>query len=426
MLNENSVQAVDSARWCAGFTRPLYDSYCFSRVPATVETILTGTSETPPLPADVLGDLPARHDKVVVFLIDAFGWRFYEQYRDSVPLLRRIAARGVVSKMTSMFPSTTAVHVTCMHTGLPIRQSGICEWYHYHPESDRIVAPLLFSLAGAPSRDSLGEIGVQPSDLLPPSNFYTRLAERGVTSHVFQNAAYVRSAYSKHVCRGANLVSYLTMVDGLWKLRRAVTSDSGPAYYFFYFDKFDATCHKYGPDAPSLARVARNAFGAIDRHFVEPLRRRDVNVLTLFTADHGQVAVDPHQTVYLDRECPELSAALRPGADGLPLTPAGSSRDFFLYPEPDRLDSVREQIEEVLAGRAEVFTAAELEEEGMFGSGPAANGFHDRMGTLIAAPRAGEMVYWAGPDGRFEQQFRGHHGGLTSEEMETLFMVLPL
>jgi hypothetical protein len=43
MINPASVQAVDGAACgSAGlFRRPPYDSYCFSRIPATLEYLLT-------------------------------------------------------------------------------------------------------------------------------------------------------------------------------------------------------------------------------------------------------------------------------------------------------------------------------------------------------------------------------------------------
>ena len=47
------------------------------------------------------------------------------------------------------------------------------------------------------------------------------------------------------------------------------------------------------------------------------------------------------------------------------------------------------------------------------------------LGSVVVLPYRNESVYWLG-DGRFRQEFRGHHGGLTAEEMETVFLALPL
>ena len=44
--------------------------------------------------------------------------------------------------------------------------------------------------------------------------------------------------------------------------------------------------------------------------------------------------------------------------------------------------------------------------------------FLDRVADLVVLPYAGESVYWHEP-GRFEQDMRGHHGGLDPAEAET-------
>src|SRR2546426_9750966 len=114
MLNTASVNAVHNAQFSQRFIRPLYDSYCFATIPQTVQFLLTGEGRSA-LPMDVFGTLPTRYTSVILFFVDAFGWRFFERYADSYPFLKIALRDGVVSKMTSQFPSTTAAHVTCIH-----------------------------------------------------------------------------------------------------------------------------------------------------------------------------------------------------------------------------------------------------------------------------------------------------------------------
>lgn len=88
-----------------------------------------------------------KYDAVVLLFVDAFGWRFYERFQDA-PFIKRMEKQGRIEKLTSEFPSTTAAHVTTLHTGLPVGMTGVHEWYYYEPKVDRIIAPLLFSFAG--------------------------------------------------------------------------------------------------------------------------------------------------------------------------------------------------------------------------------------------------------------------------------------
>ena len=68
------------------------------------------------LPDGFLPSRPRTFRAVVLILLDGFGWRFFEKVADDYPALRRFAAASGVAKLTSQFPSTTAAHVTCLHT----------------------------------------------------------------------------------------------------------------------------------------------------------------------------------------------------------------------------------------------------------------------------------------------------------------------
>src|SRR5689334_1231077 len=121
MLNTVSLNAIAHAKFSHRFVKPCYESYCFSNLPATILFLLTGQGKSA-LPPDVFGNLPTRYNKVVLLFLDGFGWRFFERYAEKYRFLRTIASQGVVSKLTSQFPSTTAAHVTCIHTGLDVGQ----------------------------------------------------------------------------------------------------------------------------------------------------------------------------------------------------------------------------------------------------------------------------------------------------------------
>ena len=88
-----------------------------------------------------------KYDAVILFLVDGFGWRFFERFQDK-PFLKRLAKHGQVEKLISQFPSTTAAHITTIHTGWTVGQSGVHEWIYYEPLVDAVIAPLLFSYAG--------------------------------------------------------------------------------------------------------------------------------------------------------------------------------------------------------------------------------------------------------------------------------------
>src|SRR5438046_5084031 len=171
MLNTTSLNAVNSSTFLQQSVKPLYDSYCFSNIPQTIEFLLTGEGQSG-LPLDVFGSLPTRYDKVILFFVDAFGWRFFERYAEKYEFLKTMLAHGVVSKMTSQFPSTTAAHATCIHTGLNVGQSGVYEWNYYEPMVDEIISPLLFSYAGDKERNTLKRSPFPPEAFSSRNAFY--------------------------------------------------------------------------------------------------------------------------------------------------------------------------------------------------------------------------------------------------------------
>ena len=144
-------------------------------------------------------------------LLDAFGSVFLERFGDH-PLLRDIS----VCPLPSQFPSTTAAHITTMHTGLPVLEHGIYEWNVYEPSLDRVITPLRFSFAGDRDGDTLRAAGVDPRDLVPADPcLYERLAAQGVVSLVYQPDAFSPSTYDSAVIRAADIRPYRDLADGL-------------------------------------------------------------------------------------------------------------------------------------------------------------------------------------------------------------------
>jgi predicted AlkP superfamily pyrophosphatase or phosphodiesterase len=424
MRNPRSFDVMDPS---APVRRPLYESYCFARLPATIARLLVGDAIDPAdaLPDDVFGDLPRRYDTVVLFFCDAFGWHFYDRWCRQLPALRRFEEQGVVSRMTAQFPSTTAAHVTCIHTGLPVGQSGVFEWNYYepHPQVDRVITPLPFTEPGE-GAGALAKRGVRPADLLPPARLYRDWARLGIESTVLQHLHYTPSPYSDEVFAGATVVPFGSLPEGLAQLSgRLLKPASGPRYFFLYHDRIDFVGHQLGPDSHNFAAAIRETFTELERFF-EDVISRSGRALFLLTADHGQIGVNPASTLYLNRMVPDLIDDLKVNRQGEPILFGGSPRDLFLYVREDRIADVRARLERLLDGLAVVWPIERLIAEGFFGP-EISERLRARLGNLVILPEPGETVYWLDP-GRFAMQFYGHHGGWSPVEMDTGLYALPL
>jgi predicted AlkP superfamily pyrophosphatase or phosphodiesterase len=423
MINEESLAAVAAAQLDEHFIHPIYADYGFAQIPQTVRYCL-GAGDRQGVPFGARGDLYQQYDTVVLCFVDAFGWRFFERYAGRAPFLKRFVDQGMVAKLTSQFPSTTAAHVTAIHTGLPVGQSGIFEWFYYEPQLDTIIAPLLFSFAGDTKRNTLTSSGADPAMLYPAQTLYQELGEYDVDAYLFQPALYSDSPFTRQVGRGARIRSYRTLPEVLVNLAQQIERQERRSYYFLYIDSVDTIGHLYGTDSPQFADEIEACLFALEQGLHGALSRSRRRTLLLVTADHGQMAIDPATTIYLNRQFPQAERWFRTNRAGRPLVPAGSSRDMFLYIEERQLGEVQEILQHGLAGRADVRRVADLIAQGFFGPGAPSPAFMGRVGNLVILPYRGESIWWYVP-GRFEQKYYGNHGGLTRDEMETLLLALP-
>jgi predicted AlkP superfamily pyrophosphatase or phosphodiesterase len=418
VINEASLAAVAAAQWTPQFIKPLYDSYCFAQIPRLVRGLFTPEAAGT-LPHTLLGPLAGEYEQVILLFVDAFGWRFFRQYAEQFPFLQRIVQQGMVTQLTSQFPSTTAAHVTTIHTGLPVGQSGVYEWFYYEPLVDALIAPLLFSFAGDTHRNTLRSTGIAPARLYPQQTIYHDLQAQGVRSMIFQHQDYTPSPYSDVVFAGAQVTPYKTLPEALSTLGARLAAARERTYYYLYFDAIDSMGHRHSPESPQFAAEVWAFWTAVE-HLLQPaLAAQRARTLLLVTADHGQVALDPRRAIYVNRELPQLAGMLRRNSAGHVLAPAGACRDLFLHVQEERLAEAEALLRTHLAGRAEVYRVDHLLAEGFFG--PPSDLLRGRVGNLVALPYEGEAVCWY-EAGRFELTFWGAHGGLTRAEAETVLL----
>ncbi|MBT6501967.1 MAG: alkaline phosphatase family protein [Deltaproteobacteria bacterium] len=407
------------------FVKPDYQANCFSRIPKTIQYLLTGDGALS-LPENLFEKVGTRFDQVIFFLVDAFGWQFFERYRDKYPFFQHFLDSGQVARLDSQFPSTTAAHVTTIHTGLPVGQSNVFDWQYYEPKLDAIFAPLLYSTAGTRSRETLKSVKISPAEIIPSQTLYQDLKSAGVQSYIFQHRAFTPSTFSNVVFNGAAVHPYKTLSEALVNMGETVSNCSSPAYTFFYFSPLDDICHQYGPDSPQFEAEVDAFFTTLENQFFNQLAGNLKNTLFIMTADHGQTAVDPATTIYLNQD-PDLigfQKFIRSNREGRFIIPGGSCRNMIIYLKEGVQEEAHAFLSKRLQGKAEVYSVRALIDEGLFGDRPVTPGFIERAGDLMILPFKNESVWWY-EKGRFEQRFYGHHGGLTPEEVQIPFLMHP-
>jgi hypothetical protein len=426
MINDKSVHFLKKAQWTPHFNRPLYDTYAFSCIPSTISKLLTGKGEKT-LAADAVGGSFEKFDCAILFLIDAFGWKFFKEYSSKYPFLARFAKEGTASKISSEFPSTTAAHITSINTGKEVGETGIYEWFYYEPLVDRMIAPLLFSYAGDYESGTLLSKGISTAEIFPFETLYQKLAKKGVRSVVFQEEGIAHSPYSKALLAGADVIPFRHFPEALDALVELCHKPlKSPTYFFIYFGDIDAMGHRHGIESKQFADATDFCWTAIENRFWQKMTTCPNKTAVMFTADHGMTPVHPKTTILLNEVCPGLSEMVKKNRNGLPLVPAGSCRDFFLHIREESLKEAQGLLDKQLTGVADVVLVQELLDQNFFGSKPPSKRLKDRVGNLVVLPYQNESIFWKFDKHKLEQHFYAAHGGLTPDEMESIFLYATL
>ncbi len=422
MINQESILSLSKAKFSKAFIKPLYESFCFSQIPATVSSLLTGNKKG--LPSSCFPSSDGAYDTVILLFLDGFAWRFFEKYM-SHPFCRRFLEEGIVSKLTAQFPSTTAAQVTTLHSGLEVGETGIYEWFQYEPKVDRMIAPLLFSYAGDKVQEALLTSGIPVFDFFPFETIYQKMHKEEIVSYLFQHASISSSPYSQRMGTQAHLTSYFTLKQGLQSLKELLSAGKDQkTYALFYFEGIDSTGHRKGVDSKELDEEIRKTLDLLEEELMKNYAKTGRKVALMLSADHGMAPVDPKKTIYLNQECPQVVSWIKKGTKGNLLIPAGSCRDFFLHIKEECLEEAFTQLTAHFQGKAEVWKVSDLISLGLFGSHISPR-FLERVGNLVLLPYVGEAVWWYEKH-RFEQHFYGAHGGLTREEQEIPFLFMNL
>ena len=305
---------------------PRYDDGGFAALPDTVARLL-GVGQG----GVALDSVPARARHVVLVLLDAFGWRFFTRHGDH-PLLARFDA---VVPLTTQFPSTTTVHVTTLHSGVPVGEHGLYEWNVLEPSLGALVTPLLFCYAGDAERDTLLRAGAEPGFLRPPGpTLYERLAQAGVASHVFGPANFTPSTFDSVLARAARDVHPVAdLPSGLAELAATLHAVARAGLRVPVLGR--GRLHR--PPARAVVAAVRRVGPALPRR----ARRRAARP----ARGHGRA---PGRRPRAGRRRPSDDGLRQRGVAGAsstcwpadrrgrPLAPAGSARDLFLHCRPGR------------------------------------------------------------------------------------------
>lgn len=257
-------------------------------------------------------------DHTVVLLVDGMGWELLQRNAKAAPYLTQVPG----SPMRAGFPTTTAVSLASLGTGLPSGLHGITGYQSYVDEIEAPVNWLRWTLAGTAidQRDDL-----VPETVQPHPTVFERGREAGLTVTTVVPNAFEGSGLTRAVLRGGNFVGVSAYGDLLAQVVAAVSAGDRSLVYC-YIGEVDTLGHVYGPESAAwLAQLT-----VVDR-FVEQLADAlPTGTRLLVTADHGMV--DASRVAASTSTTPRVSVRTSPSSPGnrgaatsTPTTSTGSS-----------------------------------------------------------------------------------------------------
>ncbi|MCW4016554.1 MAG: alkaline phosphatase family protein [Candidatus Bathyarchaeota archaeon] len=398
-----------------GFLYPCYEENCISNIPGTILDLFNVKTNLPKLPIEV--DNGAEEiNKVVLFVLDGFGYNQFSRYHEDNKFLTKLAEKSEVFPLTSIFPSQTTNALTTLNTGLTPQEHGLFEYYLYLKEVDRIVNTLRFEPLGSNLRNELLDSGFKPNILFDGKTIQSSLKEAGIKSFTHIYASYAYSHYSKLLFDDSTFIPSLKSSDLIVTLKKKLQKESGPAYFFVHLSNLDTISHEYGPNSYEYGAELSAISYLLNKELVQKIDPQTAKeTLVLLTSDHGSVNIVPEQTTYLNGFS-DIIKNLQKGNNGEPVLPTGSARDVFLHVQEQKLTQTQKLLEQKVGHKAKIVETKDALADGLFGHGKISRQFVDRAGNLLILPYRNETVWFDHfPSIRYNPV--GQHGGLNEEEM---------
>jgi len=318
----------------------------------------------------------SRSTNVVLFVIDGMGYNYLARNGRGSVLRKNL--RG---KITSVFPTNTAVCGTTFLTGAAPQQHAVSGWFVLDGKfADLSAAIKTNSKNASPISDGL----LARSYLL----FQKETAAK----------AYVKLAVGK-----GKLISYETFDELCKRIKGIIRAGTERKFIFAHWPGFDDLSHIHGPKSKYL----QSHFKELDRKLGAFLKSIEGSNTTLIvTADHGQVETNAQRIE--PGKHPELMGTLV-------IPPFGDPRVAFCKVKPSKKKEFERYVTSKLGKYCTLHKCKDLVEQGYFGQFKPSRVLPERIGNYALITK-GKYTVWAETN-KTGKPNKGEHGGTSDDEM---------
>lgn len=308
--------------------------------------------------------------------------------------------------LSSVFPSTTAAAIPTFMTALPPSQHALTGWHMWLAELQAVTAVLpLRPRAAAAFADDLAAL---PAKLFDHAPLYPSLQR---PAWVLSPREIAGSPFNRFHCRGADILAYADL-DGMLQMLAGLVAIPGRKYIYAYWPDYDSVAHHYGVASREARQTLLQFCQGVDRLLAD-IAGSDTRIIV--TADHGFIDSPESRNIALDDH--------RELADMLALPLCGEQRVAWCYLKPGAAADFEACAAASLGDRAWVVPSPRLIADGWFGPGPAHAKLASRVGDYALVMNDNWTIKdWLPGEDRY--RLRGHHGGISVDEMRVPLVVL--
>lgn len=334
-----------------------------------------------------------KYKNVVLLVIDGLGYEYIRK-KDS------FLTKNIRTKITSVFPPTTASAITTFMTGTAPQEHAYTGWYMHLKELGTVATILPFCprLGGPTFTNSK----IKVKDILEVKCFTEQIK---VSSYVIQPQKIVNSAFSKANSKKAKRISYTTFNGLSRQIKKVIKSHHQKKYIYAYWPGLDSIGHHYGLSS----RKAERHFKGLNQRLIPLVKSlENTGTILIITGDHGQVETPEEKSINLD-DHPKLKECLT-----LPF--CGDARTIYGYVHPAKAKQFEDYVKHKLSKFCWLYRSEDLIKKNYFGKFDLNPKLFDRIGdyTLILK----ENYVFKDALLKHKREFHiGNHGGLSKEEL---------
>lgn len=319
--------------------------------------------------------------KLALVLLDGLGYNMLTS-----------AGYKVDRKITTVFPSTTSTVITTLFTAQLPAEHGILGYNTFSKRLGGIANALRYTYPPIGSRDSITQ-NIKFSTAFPNVKSYLSEVKEKKTASVvpkgIENTEFTNATHGK-----VNTVrTFVDYWDALYEFNNILNEYD---FVYFYLPDIDTLAHKHGPSSSPVLQAIRDIYGGVTQIAT---KHKDYTVIII--ADHGHVEVSSHILLNNDSEL----------LDMLYLPPYGDSRALFF----------------MTSFELKTFLYHKYPELKVFGK----NDFEKLVGgenisaDYIGVPDDNKAYIYSFKDETDDYtKLKGHHGGLSDNEMYVPLVIL--